>query len=251
MLPFRVSPVRLRVARDTPTVAALGHRGRWGGGGDEPRELLNRAYRRGSGNELPSTSHRSASSCWEPMLARSLSPQPLVDLDLFRPVRPQQVAARRGDAEQPTRSWRGRSPSPKGGASREVSGTAETTENAHGSPDASTTATAPHDPSSMNSTSGCSASMTAPRELEQGQDERVEPPGHGIHVGEETHHLHSPCSGQVREWTRLSATARQGMLTRNRTTDTTSVCGTGSSTQGVKVPSPSPTRQRLPGRDHT
>ena len=55
------------------------------------------------------------------------------------------VGARsRGRVAGHTASWRGRSPSPKGRTSREVSGMAETSENAHGRPERSAAAAAPH-----------------------------------------------------------------------------------------------------------
>ena len=57
----------------------------------------------------------------------------------------------------------GRKPSPNGGASCDGSGTGETIENAHGSPDASAAAAAPQAPSSTNKTSGCSFSIACSR----------------------------------------------------------------------------------------
>ena len=52
-----------------------------------------------------------------------------------------------------------------GGASREVQRDGRHEENAHGSPDRSAAAAAPHEPSSMNSASGCSVSMALRRGL--------------------------------------------------------------------------------------
>ena len=67
---------------------------------------------------------------------------------------------------RPRRSWRGASPSPNGGASREGSGTGETIENAQGRPERSAAAAAPQAPSSTKRTSGRSASIACSRSRE-------------------------------------------------------------------------------------